>query len=145
MIPGLGDDTCRLHQHTGKPESWIDGDSEVRLDPETFGAEAMPVLDAALGVAAVAAHVPFTRCAGRTRQRIGAAHDSYDRIADRKSAAFRRLLHDAEGFMAKHEPLCALGIRAIQAMENFVIGAADAERARAHKNAAVRKRGGGNV
>ena len=46
------------------PERRIDLDHELRLDAEALGAVAVALLDAALGVAAVAAHVPFAGGAG---------------------------------------------------------------------------------
>ena len=96
MVPGLGDDAGGLHQHAGEAEIAIDRDCEIGFDPKPFGAEAVPLLDAALGKAAVAAHVPFAGRTGRTRQRIGTPHDTDNRIADGEPAALRRLLHDAQ-------------------------------------------------
>src|SRR5262249_52931696 len=60
MVPGLGQDAGWLQQHAEDPQYRVDLDREVRLDAEAFGAVAVPLLDAALGVAAVAAHVPLS-------------------------------------------------------------------------------------
>ena len=76
-----------------------------RLDAELLGAVAVALLDAALGVEAVAAHVPFADGAGRTRHRIGTAHDADDEIAAREAAALRRLLDAAERLVAEHQTL----------------------------------------
>ena len=59
VVPGLGDDARRLEQDAGHAERRIDLDKEIRLDAEKVRAEAVSLLDAALGVAAVAAHIPF--------------------------------------------------------------------------------------
>src|SRR5579863_9975799 len=81
MIPGLGDDAGRLDQHAVEAERGIELDQKVRLDTEKIRAVAVALLDAALGVAAVAAHIPFADGATRTRHRIGPAHDTDDKIA----------------------------------------------------------------
>ena len=59
MIPRLGDDAGRLEQDAESAQVGIDLDRELGLDAKVVGSKAVPVLDAALGVAAVAAHVPF--------------------------------------------------------------------------------------
>src|SRR3984957_14413272 len=86
MIPGLGDDAGRLDQHAGVAERVIDLDQKVGLDAEKIRAVAVAFLDAALGVAAVAAHIPFADGTGGTRHRIGPAHDADDAVAGAKSA-----------------------------------------------------------
>jgi hypothetical protein len=96
MVPGLGDDARGLHQHAGQAEIAVDRDGEIGLDAKSLRAEAVPLLDATFGKAAIAAHVPFACRAGRTWQRIGAAHDPHDRIADGEPATGGRLLHDTE-------------------------------------------------
>ena len=82
VIPGLGDDARRLQQHAELAERRIDLDGVARLDAKPLGAEAVQALDAALGVAAVAAHVPFADGAGRAGHRVGPPHDADDAVAD---------------------------------------------------------------
>jgi hypothetical protein len=107
VIPRLGDDACRLQQHARNIERSIDLDQKFRFDSEKFRAEAVALLDAALGVAAVAAHIPFADRAGGTRDRIGPPHDADDEVARFDAASGRRLLDLAERFMTDHQPLLA--------------------------------------
>src|SRR5262249_56030221 len=58
MVPGLGEDAGGLQQHAEDPQCPIDLDRELRLDAEAFGALALPLPHSALGLAALAAHVP---------------------------------------------------------------------------------------
>src|SRR5580704_9327995 len=100
MRPGLGDDTGRLDQNTGIAENWIDLDQKLRLDAEKIRTVAVAFLDAAFGVTAVAAHIPFADRAGRTRHRIGPPHNPDDKIAGLESGIGRSLLNLAERFVA---------------------------------------------
>src|SRR6476660_7610764 len=59
MIPGFRHHTRRFEQNAGLAERGIDLDQKFRLDTKILRAESMTFLDAALGVAAVAAHIPF--------------------------------------------------------------------------------------
>src|SRR6185503_15933980 len=103
MVPCLGDHAGRLQQHAEFAKVRIDLDGEAWLDAKPLGAEAVQALDAALGVAAVSAHVPFAGGTGRARHRIGPPHDADDPVTDCEAAATRRLDYFAEGFMAEHE------------------------------------------
>src|SRR5262249_29769390 len=140
MVPRLGDDARRLEQNAEKAEPGIHLHGEVGLDAEALRAVAMPLLDATLGVTAVAAHVPFAASASWARHRIGPAHDPDDVIAARKPASLRRLLDDAQRFVAQHEALFAGRREAVGAGEDFAVGAANAERKRAHEHRAVARR-----
>src|SRR6185312_8014968 len=103
MFPGLGDDARRLEQHAEQAERGVELDGKVVLDAELLGAIAVALFDAALGVEPVAAHVPFADGAGRTRHRIGTAHDSDHEIAARKPAALRRFFDAAERLVAEDQ------------------------------------------
>src|SRR5207248_1184266 len=70
VIPGLREDAGGLQQHAENAQFRIDLDGELRLDAEAFGAVAVPLLDAAFGVAPVAAHVPLADGAGNARLRF---------------------------------------------------------------------------
>src|SRR5437868_3778166 len=59
VIPCLGHDAGWFEKNPQDAERLFDLDGKFRLEPEPLGAETMPPLDAALGVEAVAAHVPF--------------------------------------------------------------------------------------
>ena len=87
------------------PSAGIERDQEIRLDAELLGAVAVALLDAALGIAAVAAHVPFAGGAGRARHRIGPPHDADHQIAALEAAARRRFLDAAEQFMTDDQAL----------------------------------------
>ena len=145
LIPGLGDDAGRLDQDAVHAERRIELDQKVRLDAEKIRAVAVALLDAALGVAAVAAHVPFADGAARARHRIGPAHDADDEIAGFEAAIGRRFLHLAERLVADDQTLLARRRPAIGAGDDLAVGAADAERQRAHQHRAVRRRRGGDI
>ena len=127
------------------PSDGIDFDKEIGLDAEIFGTVAVALLDAAFGVAAVAAHVPLAGGAGRTRHGIGPAHNADNEIADLDAAFRRRLLHLAERLMADHQPLLAGRSPAIVSGHDFAVGAADPERQSAHQDRAIRLWRLGNV
>ena len=145
MIPGLGDHAGRLEQHAGNAERRIDFDEEIRLDPEKLGTKAVPLLDAAFGVKAIAAHVPLADAAGGTGNGIGPAHDADDEIAGVDAAIGGRRLHDAERFMPDHQPPLARRSPTVTPGYDFAVGAADPDCHGAHQNRAVRQRWIGNV
>ena len=107
------------------------------FEAELFGTIAVALLDAALGILAVAAHVPFAGGTSGTRHGIGAAHDADHEIAGRKAGIGGRLLDAAEQFMANDETLSPRRGPAIVAFDDFAVGTANAERQRAHQNIAV--------
>src|SRR5262249_7838400 len=137
MIPGLGHDTCRLDQNAVKPERRIELDQKARLDPKKLPTVARPHLDAAFGVAAIAAHVPFAGGAGRAGNRIRTADDADDKVATLEAGIGRSVFHRAQRFVANDEPLAAWRRPAIQAGDNLAIGPANAERQAAHQYRAV--------
>jgi hypothetical protein len=63
MIPSLGDHARRFEQNAGLAERRIDLDQKFGLDAKILRAETVTLLDAALGIAAVAAHIPFAHSA----------------------------------------------------------------------------------
>src|SRR5438552_16910860 len=81
LIPRLRHDAGRLQQHAAIPKFRVDLDGEFRLDPKPLGGIAVALLDAALGVEAVTAHVPLALRTSRTRHRIGPPHDPRHQIA----------------------------------------------------------------
>ena len=108
-------------------------------------AVAVSLFDAALGVAAVAAHVPLVDGARRTRNRIGPAHNADDEIAGVHAATGGRLFDPAERFVADHQPALAGRSPAIGAGDDFAIRAANTERECVHQHCAVRRRRVGYV
>ena len=67
--------------------------------------KSVSLLDAALGVAAVATHIPFADGTGRTGNRVGPAHNADNDVAGFHPAAGRRVLHFTERLVAEHQPL----------------------------------------
>ena len=141
MVPRLGDDTGRFDQHAVHAERRVDLDQKVGLDTEEIRAVAVALLDAALGVAAVAAHVPLADRAVRTWHRIGPPHDADDQIAWLEAAVGRRFLHLAERLVPDHQPLLPRRRPAIGAGNDLAIGAADAKCQHPHQYRTVRHRG----
>ena len=119
--------------------------SEVRLDAELLAAIAVALFDATLGIFAVAAHVPFADSAGGTGHRIRPAHNADHQVAARNAAAIRRLFDTAERFMADDETLVTGRRPAVMAVDDLVVGAANAERQRAHQHGAIALRRRRNV
>ena len=145
VIPSLGHDARRLQQHGSDAERGIDLDQEIGLDAKELGAVAVALLDAAFGVAAVAAHVPLVDGARGTRNRIRPPYDADDMIAGLHAATGGRLLHTAERFMTDHQPVFARWSPAIRAGDDLTVRAANTERERTHQHCAVRLRRVGNV
>jgi hypothetical protein len=81
LLPGLGDDRCRLEQHAEQSERAVHLHGVLRLDSPPFGHEAVDLLDAALRVLAIAAHVPLAHGAVRTGHRVRTPHDADDQVA----------------------------------------------------------------
>ena len=138
VVPGLGEDAGGLEQDAEHTQAPVDLDGEFRSDTETLGAVTVPLLDAALGVAPVAAHVPLAGGAGDARLRVGTAHDADNEVARRHAAVLGRRLDLAERFMAEHETWLARRSRAVDAGQDFAVGCAHAQRQGAHQNRAIR-------
>src|SRR6185312_7324032 len=118
----------------------IDLDQEGRLHAEMLGAIAVTLLDAALGVEPVAAHVPRILRASRTRHGVGPPHDPRDEVSFGEAGAFGRVEHTAERFMSKDEAILPGRRPAIESGGNFAIGAANTERERLHQHRAFARR-----
>src|SRR5262249_44668672 len=134
MIPGLGEDAGGLQQHAEDTQCRVDPDRELRLDAEAFGAVAVLLLDAALGVAPIAAHVPLSGRAREARHGIGPAHDADDEIAGCEAATLGRGLDRAQRFVAENEALLTGRSKAVTTIEDFSVGPTHSERPRAHQN-----------
>src|SRR5579862_7369330 len=59
VIPRFGNDAGRFDQYAFGAERGVELDEKFRFDAKEIGAEAIALLDAALGVKAVAAHIPL--------------------------------------------------------------------------------------
>jgi hypothetical protein len=127
MLPGLGDDRGGLHQHANYSQGRVNLDGVFGLDSPVLRHVTVDLLDAALGVLAVAAHVPFTHRAIRTGNRIGAADDTHYQIALLESARRPRVQDAAQGFMAEHQALLPGRGPAVLAVRNLDVSAANAD------------------
>ena len=105
----------------------------------------MQLLDAALGVPAVAAEVELAARARRARHGVGPADDADHEVAGREAAAVGRLEHAAERLVAEDEPLGAGRRPAVVAVDDLAVGAADAERDPVHEQVAGPRLGLGHV
>src|SRR4051812_10636402 len=107
MLPRLREDARRLEEHAGEAEHGTHLHREAGGRAPALGAEAIRLLDAALGIEAIPAHVPFAERAVRARHRIRMAHDAGDRVADGKVGSLRRADHAAERLVTEDQALAA--------------------------------------
>src|SRR5262249_54787300 len=123
----------------------VDLDGEFGLDAEALSAVPVPLLDAALGITSVAAHIPLALGASKARLGIGAADDAHHKIAWDKAGLRRRSHHFSERFMAEDQTVFARRRRAMGARKDFAVGPTRSERERADQNGTVLRRWFGDV
>src|SRR5690606_4307020 len=87
---------------------------------------AVPLLDAALRVATVAAHVPLAPGTRAARLGIGTPHDARHQVATLEAAARRRLLDPAERLVSEDQPLAARRRPAVLPTHDLAVRPADA-------------------
>src|SRR5262249_10257102 len=83
-------------------------------------------LDAAFGVAAVAAHVPFAHSAMIAGFWVRSAHHANDELTSHEAAALRRLNHLTEGFVSENEVTFARWGLGESTLDDLYIRATDA-------------------
>jgi hypothetical protein len=137
VVPRLGEDACWLEQHTQDAQCWIDPNSEFGFDTKSLSAIPVTLLDAAFGVAAVAAHVPFAHGAGGTRNGVGPTHNAHHPITRPDVNAGRRLLNATQRLVPKHQPALPRWCKSIFACDDFAVGPAHAKRQRANQNTSI--------
>jgi hypothetical protein len=93
MVPGFGHDRGRFQEHSEIAQTRVHLDEELRRDPESLSGVPVVLLDAPLGVQAVAAHVPLADGAVRARKGVRPAHDGDHQLAGSKAASVRGLYH----------------------------------------------------
>src|SRR4029453_11521086 len=103
LLPGLGDDSGGLQENPEEPEKAVHLHRVLGFDPPALGHEAVDLLDAPLGVLAIAAHVPLTHRAVRARDGVWTADDPHHQIALPEPADRARVNHAAQGFVAQHK------------------------------------------
>src|SRR3954471_18798519 len=104
VLPGLRDYAGRFEQDARVAQVRLQANCKLRSKLDALRAEAVELLDAVLGIAAVLAHVPFADPTRGTRHGIRMAHDASDEIAALEATPRRRLLHFAEQLVSEHEP-----------------------------------------
>src|SRR5262249_56790819 len=102
-----------LEENSEQPERPIDPHRVLGLDPPPLGHEPVDLLDPALGIAAVAAHVPLADGTVRARDGIGTADDPDDQVAGRKRARRARVQDAAERLVPEDETIRAPGAPAL--------------------------------
>jgi hypothetical protein len=137
VLPGLGEHARRLEQHARGAEARIDLHQETRRGAPALGGEPVGLLDAALGVATVATHVPFAERAIQARHRVGMSHDADDHVADAEAAVRGRIHDTAERFVAEHQPLVAGASFTVSTVDQLAVGPAHADREGAHQDRAL--------
>ena len=108
------------------PRLAVDPDDVLGLDPPPLGHEAVRLLDAALGVAAVGAHVPLADRTVRARHRVRPSHDAHDMVSHRQPGG-PRVEHPAEGLVAEDQPLLTRWRPPVVSARDLRIRAADAD------------------
>ena len=137
MLPSLGDDGGRFHQHAQNPQGRVNLDGVFGFDPPAFGHESVDLFDAALGVLAVATHVPFAHGAVRAGNRIGAADDAHHQVAGSSVRWPARGPGRGPGFVTEHEARLARRRPAVLAVRNLDVSAANADGNSLHEHGAV--------
>ena len=107
MVQSLGEDAGGLEQHAENAQCRFDFHREFGLDAEALRAVTVPVLDTALGVAPVAAHIPLSGGTGEAGHRVGPAHDTDDKVAGRQPATPWRRLDRAQQLVTENKALLA--------------------------------------
>src|SRR5207237_1645372 len=90
VLPGLGEHARRLEQHRRHTQRRAHVDEKFRRAAKALDREAVRLLDAALGVLPVAAHIPLAERAVDARQRIGLSDDPDHHVSDGEAAVWRR-------------------------------------------------------
>ena len=127
LLQRLRDDGHRLEQHAEEAERRVHLDRVLGLDAPALRHEPVDLLDPALGVLAVPAHVPFAHGAGRAGHRVRAANDADHEVALLEPAARARVEHSAEGLVPEHEARVPRRSPAVLAFRDLDVRPADAD------------------
>ena len=128
VIPGLGEDRRRFHQHADLIEARVELDRVVALDRPALGAVPVDLLDSALGIEAVAAHVELAVGAGSAGLWVWTPDDAHNEVALGEAASLRRLAHAAERLVTQHQSLAPGWRPAVLPGCDLAVGAADTQR-----------------
>src|SRR5690606_36009853 len=100
------------------------------------GAVPVELLDAALAIPAVAAHVELADAAGAARLRIGTSHDARDEVAGGEPATVGRFEDSAERFVAQDESIASVRRPTVVATGDLAVRPAHADGDRLHQKVA---------
>jgi hypothetical protein len=134
LLPRLRNDSGGLEQHTQDAERGIDLHGVLGLDPPPLGHEPVDLLDASLGVLAVAAHVPLTDRAVGAWHRVGSPDDADHQITLLERGVRARVHHPAQGLVPEHQARLALRSPAVLSFYDLDVGPAHADRDRLHQH-----------
>ncbi len=123
-------------KHATVAEPRIELDGELGLDPPLRCRVPVALLDAALGVVAVAAEVPFAESARLAGQRVGPPHDARHQVTGGEATACRRIDHLPERLMAEHETVLTRRRPAVALLDDLDVGAAHADQQTLHEQRA---------
>jgi hypothetical protein len=90
MVPGLGDDAGWLQKDANVAKRRSERDREFWLDTKSLDAVTIAMLDAALGIEAVTAHVPFAAGTRGAWNRIRPPNNTDHEIANTDATFIRR-------------------------------------------------------
>jgi hypothetical protein len=137
LLPRFGDDCGGFEQHAQEAERAVDFHRVLRLDPPALGHEAVDLLDAALGVLAVAAHVPLPHRTVGAGDGVGAPDDAHHEIALLQSSCEPGVEHAAQRLVAENQAGLAGRGPAVLPLDDLGVGAADADRHRLDEHGTV--------
>ena len=128
LFPRLGHHGGGFHQHAHLAQPGVQADRVVGFHGPALAAVPVAFLDAAFGVAAVAAHVELAVRARPARHRVGSAHHADDEVPLAEPAARWRGHHPAQRFVSEHEAVAARRCPPVVAGGDLLVGAADTDR-----------------
>ena len=145
LLPGLGHHAGGLQEHPQGAETRVDLDGVFGMDAVALRAVPVVALDAALGVLAVVAEVPFAHRAVPARHGVGAPDDAHDQVPGRHRGLRRRLDDAAQRLVAEDEAVASRRRPPVGARHDLHVGAAHPDgqsspRAPARRSRAARRR-----
>src|SRR5262249_11842859 len=129
-------DAGGFHEHSEEAERRVDPDRVLGLDPPPLREVAVALLDPALGVAAVGAHVELARVAVGARCGVGTADDADHEVAGGPPRGWPGSGPPARRPGPEPQPVAARGRPAIRSLDDLLVRPADTDRHRFDEDAA---------